>query len=145
MFDDVGPMTEDDVNEAIKVHEDEGWEVVSQKLASCYDGSSFQCFLLYYYKRTQKVVRAMWLKNEVGGVMQNIILDYDRFALNILKEELESRNPKNYQWKAKDGTVLNVKDMTDSHLKNAINLLEKYVWEQEIIQECGFDPMDCYD
>lgn len=44
MFDDVGPMTEYDVNEAIKAHEDEGWEVVSQKLASCYDSSSFQCF-----------------------------------------------------------------------------------------------------
>ena len=77
--------------------------------------------------------------------MQDVILGYDRFALSILKEELESRNPKNYQWQTKDGTVLNVKDMTDSHLKNAINLLEKHVYEQEIIQECGFDPMDYYD
>ncbi len=77
--------------------------------------------------------------------MQDVILEYDKFALAVLKEELESRNPKNYQWKTKDGTVLNVKDMTDRHLRNAINLLENYLHEQEIINECWVDAMDYYD
>ena len=77
--------------------------------------------------------------------MQDVILKHDRFALAVLKEELENRNPKNYQWKTKNGAVLNVKDMTDSHLKNAINLLENYLHEQEIIQENWVDALDYYD
>ena len=77
--------------------------------------------------------------------MQDVILGHDGFALSVLKEELESRNPKNYQWKTRNGTILNVKDMTDSHLRNAINLLEKCLHEQEIINECWVDALDYYD
>ena len=77
--------------------------------------------------------------------MKDVILEHDRFALAILKEELESRNPKNYQWKIKSGAVLNVKDMTDSHLRNAINMLERYLHEQEIINECWVDATNYYD
>ena len=79
------------------------------------------------------------------GITQDIILGHDEFALAILREELERRNPKNYQWRTKDGTVLDVKDMTDSHLQNSINMLEKYLHEREIFLENWIDATDYYD
>ena len=77
--------------------------------------------------------------------MKDVILDHDEFALVVLKEELERRNPKNYQWKTKSGNIVNVKDMTDSHLRNTVNLLENYLHEKEIINECWIDATDYYD
>lgn len=65
--------------------------------------------------------------------MQDRILDYDEFALHVLKQELANRF--NYLWKCKNGSVVNVKDMTTSHLTHAVNMLEEYLEQKEIIQE----------
>lgn len=77
--------------------------------------------------------------------MQNKILDHDEFAVFVMEEELKSRHPKNYQWKTKDGTVVNVKDMSDSHLRNAIRMLKNFLYEQKIVQENYVDALDYYD
>ena len=77
--------------------------------------------------------------------MQDRILDHDEFAVFVMEEELKSRHPENYQWKTNDGTVVNVKDMSDSHLRNAIRMLKNFLWEKAIVQENYVDAMDYYD
>ena len=77
--------------------------------------------------------------------MKDVVLKWDQFALNVLKKELERRNPKNYQWKTRNGTILDVKDMKDSHLKNVINILVKDLNNREILLENWVDATDYYD
>lgn len=77
--------------------------------------------------------------------MQNRILNHDEFAIHVMEEELKNRHPENYQWRTKDGTIVDVKDMSDSHLKNTIRMLKNFLWEKAIVQENWVDAMDYYD
>ena len=75
--------------------------------------------------------------------MQDIILQYDEQALHVLRSELARRI--SYKWKCTNGSTVNVKDMTTSHLMNVVNKLENYLQEKEVIQENSVDAMDYYD
>ena len=75
--------------------------------------------------------------------MKEVELKYDEHALKILKEELSRRTT--YKWKTADGTLIDVKDMSDTHLKNTIKKLENYLSEQRIVMENYVDAMDYYD
>lgn len=85
----------------------------------------------------------MWLKNEVVSKMKDIILQPDEQALHVLRSELERRA--NYQWRCKNGSVVDVKDMTTSHLVHAINMLEEYLAQKEVVMENYVDALDYYD
>lgn len=74
--------------------------------------------------------------------MADIILQVDELALRILREELSRRNT--YKWKTANGEVINVKDMTTAHLKNAIRKLEDRLSEQKILREAYCDYMSEY-
>ena len=74
--------------------------------------------------------------------MADIILQADELALHILSEELNRRNT--YKWKTANGEVINVKDMTTTHLKNTIRKLKDYLSEQEILREAYCDYMSEY-
>lgn len=68
-------------------------------------------------------------------------LQYDEYALHILKEELRKRTT--YKWKTKDGYI-DVKEMSNEHLINSINKLEKHLYEVNIVLENCIDAFD-YD
>ena len=66
--------------------------------------------------------------------MRNIILDYDEFALHVLKQELARRYT--FSWKCKNGDVVALEDMSSSSLKYVIDVLESYlVKERAVVQE----------
>lgn len=46
-------------------------------------------------------------------------------AIKILEKELEKRNPPSYVWTMKNGEKINLKDMSNEHIKNVIKLLHK--------------------
>lgn len=71
--------------------------------------------------------------------MQDIILQPDEQALHVLRSELAKRI--NYQWRCKNGSVVDVKDMTTSHLVNAINMLEGYLEEKKVVEENYLDAV----
>ena len=75
--------------------------------------------------------------------MAEVELKYDEHALKILKEELSRRTA--YKWKTADGTLIDVKDMSDTHLRNTIKKLKNYLSEQRIVMENYVDAMDYYD
>lgn len=64
---------------------------------------------------------------------KDFILQADELALKVMEKELFERY--NYKWKTASGEILNVKDMTDSHLRNTINKLKRYLYEREIVLE----------
>ena len=65
--------------------------------------------------------------------MKDIVLQPDEQALHVLRSELARRI--NYQWRCKNGSVVDVKDMTTAHLVNAINMLEGYLEEKKVVEE----------
>ena len=75
--------------------------------------------------------------------MKDIILQPDEQALHVLRSELAKRI--NYQWRCKNGSVVNVRDMTISHLINTIGMLEKYLEEKKVVMENYVDALDYYD
>ena len=75
--------------------------------------------------------------------MQDIILQPDEQALHVLRSELAKRI--NYQWRCKNGSVVNGKDMTTSHLMNTIRVLEDYLEEKKVVMENYVDALDYYD
>ena len=75
--------------------------------------------------------------------MAEVELKYDEHALKILKAELAQRNT--YMWRQADNTLINVKEMSNTHLKNTIRKLEECLEEQRIIMENYVDAMDYYD
>ena len=75
--------------------------------------------------------------------MKDFLLGYDELALRVLEHELSGRV--NYQWKCANGSVVDVKDMSVTHLKNAIKMLKEYLAEREIVRESYVDANDWYD
>lgn len=61
------------------------------------------------------------------------ILDINRpdEALYYLKRELDNRMES--FWRKKDGELINIKDMSLTHLMNTINLLEEQIEERECL------------
>ncbi len=74
--------------------------------------------------------------------MADIILQPDELALHILSEELNRRNV--YKWKTASGELINVKDMTTTHLENVIRKLKNHLWEQERLREAYADYLSEY-
>lgn len=64
-------------------------------------------------------------------------------ALRILEQEQERRN--SYYWTTAKGEQINVRDMSDTHLKNTINYLKEYLTEREIVMENIGVIEDYYD
>lgn len=75
--------------------------------------------------------------------MKDRILNYDEEALHVLRQELANRF--NYMWRCANGSAVNVKDMTTSHLVHAINMLEEYLAQKAVIRENCADATDYYD
>ena len=71
--------------------------------------------------------------------MQDKLLNYDEEALHVLRQELAHRF--NYMWKCGNGSTVNVKDMTTSHLVHAIDMLEKHLEQKEIVEENYLDAV----
>lgn len=69
--------------------------------------------------------------------MKDIILQPDEQALHVLRSELARRV--NYKWKCKDGSIVDVKNMTDLHLIRSINLLEEYLEDKKVVEENYLD------
>lgn len=58
-----------------------------------------------------------------------------------LESWLRARNNGSLVWKTKDGTCIPIKDMTDQHLVNSINMLERRAEEEANLEDAieGFD------
>jgi hypothetical protein len=57
---------------------------------------------------------------------RDLILELDTYgAKDILQREYNRRHPREIFWKTKTGKKINIKDMTDEHLLNAINCIDR--------------------
>ena len=62
----------------------------------------------------------------------DIVLELDDgVAKGYLQKEYNRRHPKQVFWTMGDGSIINIKNMTDNHLLNAINLIDKKKQEQD--------------
>lgn len=57
-----------------------------------------------------------------------IVLTYHDIARakKFLREEYEKRHPSEVYWTTKDGTEINIKDMSDDHILKTLNLLSRH-------------------
>ena len=69
--------------------------------------------------------------------MAEVELEYNEYALRVLKAEVARRNT--YMWRQADNTLINVKNMSDEHLRNTIRKLQEYLDEKEILEGHYFD------
>ena len=65
--------------------------------------------------------------------MKKVVLTDNSEALYILKQELMRRTQ--YVWKTKDGTEIPIQQMSDKHLMNTINMLERNQHLSELAAE----------
>ena len=69
----------------------------------------------------------------------DIVLEFDDgVAKGYLKKEYERRYPKQVFWTMGDGSTINIRNMTDNHLLNAIKLIDRKRQERDewIISHC---------
>lgn len=73
-----------------------------------------------------------------------MILDWNnpQKALYFLNKEKERREE--YFWKTRTEELINIKDMSNTHLDNTIKLLERHLQEYNIVME-NLDAIDYYD
>nr|DAW57971.1 MAG TPA: hypothetical protein [Caudoviricetes sp.] len=57
----------------------------------------------------------------------------DDCAVAILAKEYRRRHPQETFWQQANGKLINIKDMTDQHLLNAIKLINRKRAEHELI------------
>lgn len=74
---------------------------------------------------------------------QILSINRPKEALRILEQERERRD--SYYWTTAKGEEINVRDMSDNHLKNTINYLRNYIAEEEIVLENIAVLEDYYD
>lgn len=62
-----------------------------------------------------------------------------RATIEDLKLEawLRERNSDQIKWKTKDGSLISIKDLSDSHLNNILNMLEREVLFMEALGSIG--------
>ncbi len=64
------------------------------------------------------------MANEYKG--KDLILHWDSsYAKEILQKEYNRRHPREIFWITGSGKKINIKDMTDEHLLNAINYIDR--------------------
>lgn len=64
-------------------------------------------------------------------------------ALAVLTAERILRAA-NYKWEMRDGTLIDIKKMSDSHLDNTIKLLRRIDEDYQLIAEIGATEEDLY-
>lgn len=74
---------------------------------------------------------------------QVLSIDKPEQALRILEQEQERRD--SYYWTTAKGEQVNVRDMSDTHLKNTIKYLKEYLTEREIVMDNIGVLEDYYD
>ena len=74
---------------------------------------------------------------------QVLSINRPKEALRMLEQEQERRN--SYYWTTSKGEEINIKDMSDTHLKNTIKYLKNYLEEREIVLENIGVLEDYYD
>lgn len=70
-------------------------------------------------------------------------IDKPEYALRMLEQEQERRN--SFYWTTSDGKEINIQDMSDTHLKNTIKYLKRYLTEREIVMDNIGVLEDYYD
>ena len=62
----------------------------------------------------------------------DIVLNFDDgIGKDYLQKEYERRHPKQVFWTMEDGSIINIKNMTDNHLLNAIKLIDRKKRERD--------------
>ena len=63
--------------------------------------------------------------------------DDPKLALAVLREERRRRT--RFLWRQGDGALVDVREMSDAHLANAVALLERRAHEREVLEWCWGD------
>lgn len=70
-------------------------------------------------------------------------IDKPEYALRMLEQEQERRD--SFYWTTSEGKEINIQDMSDTHLKNTIKYLKRYLTEREIVMDNIGVLEDYYD
>lgn len=62
----------------------------------------------------------------------------DKEALDILEKELDRRTV--HRWTMKNGSTIDVRDMTVPHLEHAIAMIRRKLAEEDMVAEIGSEP-----